>query len=154
MTESFKNAIEFTIIRSSHDHDSKRTISRSDVVLISFANDDYYLTVPQKIDELTGQIVYQEALFQNWKDSNNKDLNSWWTIEFTSYENQIKLKHFNTGKYLMKAQDSEYTDSSAAFILTSESYYASAFTLENVTNTKTQDVNDFIEGEAFHMSLS
>lgn len=42
-TESYKKPMTVTVVRDPSDNQTTRTVSRTDVMLISFANDNFYL---------------------------------------------------------------------------------------------------------------
>jgi hypothetical protein len=55
LTESYKTHMFVNVVNEASSQLAKRNIGKTDVALISFANDNFYLNVPQKIDQATGK---------------------------------------------------------------------------------------------------
>ena len=149
LTESYKMPMTITVVREPEENKSVRTISRTDVVLISFANDNFYLNIPQKLNSSTGKYEEKEAEFQRWQDSKNIDFNGWWQPDILDDSSKVQLRHFNSGRYL-KLSDNPGSD--YPFDLTDKSEEAETFELVSI-NSDVKDVNNFTENEIFKMKI-
>lgn len=149
LTESYKMPMTITVVREPEENKSVRTISRTDVVLISFANDNFYLNIPQKLNSSTGKYEEKEAEFQRWQDSKNIDFNGWWQPDILDDSSKVQLRHFNSGRYL-KLSDNPGSD--YPFDLTDKSEEAETFELVSI-NSEMKDVNNFTENEIFKMKI-
>ena len=149
LTESYKIPMTINVIREPEENKSERTIARTDVVLISFANDNFYLNIPQKLNSSTGKYEEKEAEFQRWQDFKNIDFNGWWQPDILEDSTKIQLRHFNSGKYLKlsNAPGSEYP-----FDLTDKSEEAETFELLSI-NSDEKDVSNFTENEIFKIRI-
>ena len=95
MTQSYKTPLYYDLVRESGTFDEIEDVQTSEVVLIAYANEDYYLNVPHRFDPDSGQYVEENIAFVN-----NKDFNAWFMIEYDEDQEIVHLKHFNTGKYV------------------------------------------------------
>jgi hypothetical protein len=89
----------FDVIRESSEVNLMKNVARTDVVLLAFANDNFYLNVVQ---ELTNQGVYEPKgmEFERWQNSKSIDFNGWWQIEVMDNPSEVTLRNFNSGKYI------------------------------------------------------
>ena len=78
-----------------------RTISRSNVFLLSHANDNFYLNTEFELNKLTGEYYQKDIKFNKWTDLNSIDFNGWWQIEVLDDSSQAKFRNFNSGKFLV-----------------------------------------------------
>ena len=149
LTESYKIPMTINVIREPEENQSKRTIARTDVVLISFANDNFYLNIPQKLNSSTGKYEEKEAEFQRWQDFKNIDFNGWWQPDLLEDSAKVQLRHFNSGKYLKlsNAPGSEYP-----FDLTDKSEEAETFEFLSI-NSDEKDISNFTENEIFKIRI-
>ena len=71
-------------------------------MLLTFANDNYFLNVLQKEDinemeeeEEKNEIMSSEIVFEQWTDLKEIDFNGWWIVEEENEDqNTISIKHF------------------------------------------------------------
>jgi hypothetical protein len=104
MTQSYMTPLTYDLIRESDTFDEVEDVQSSEVVLLSYANDNFYLDVPHKSDKETGEYLEQNLTFKNWKDYQDVDFNGWFMVEASGEDEngnkRVHLKHFNTGKYM------------------------------------------------------
>jgi hypothetical protein len=104
MTQSYSTPITYDLVRESDTFDEVEDVQSSEVVLLTYANDNFYLDVPHKIDKISGEYKEQNLIFQHWRDYQDVDFNGWFMVEYTSgeegKEKKVYLKHFNSGKYM------------------------------------------------------
>ena len=145
MTESFRTPLSFNLIKESSEDQKDRTIERADVVLISFANDYFYLNCPQGLNQLTGQYEEQEMKFHRWQDSKNIDFNGWWQIDVLDDPSMVTFKNFNSGKYIC-CPDKNSGD--CPLSLVEDQKLATKFKITAI-NSDQKDVNSFTVTEIF-----
>lgn len=100
MTQSYKTPISYDLVRESETFDEIEDVQSSEVVLLTYANDNFYLNVPHKLNKEDGSYVEGNILFQKWQDNKDIDFNGWFMIEYDEDDNEVHLKHFNSGKYV------------------------------------------------------
>lgn len=99
MTQSYKSPINYDSVRESDTFDEVEDVQSSEVVLLTYANDGYYLNVPHVIND-KGKYEEKNIVFETWQDYKDIDFNGWFMIEYDDETKKIHLKHFNTGKYM------------------------------------------------------
>jgi hypothetical protein len=100
MTQSYKTPISYDLVRESETFDEIEDVQSSEVVLLTYANDNFYLNVPHKLNKETGDYNEGNILFQKWQNNKDIDFNGWFMIEYDEDNNQVHLKHFNSNKYV------------------------------------------------------
>ena len=104
MTQSYKSALKYDLVRESDTFDEIEDVQSSEVVLLTYANDAYYLNVPDPEAIVEGEehdVTDQHILFEGWQDYKDIDFNGWFMLEFDDETQKVHLKHFNTGKYMI-----------------------------------------------------
>jgi hypothetical protein len=150
LTESEKTPITLSVVREAGEINVKRTLGRTDVVLISFANDNFYLNIPQKINYNTGKYEDKEPEFKRWQDSKNIDFNGWWQIDVIGeLSDKMQLRHYNTGNYLALAENLE---SEFPFDLTPDQEKARTFEVQPI-NSANKDINCMWESDIFKIKI-
>lgn len=114
MTQSYSTPITYNLIRESDTFDEIEDVQSSEVVLLTYANDTFYLNVPHSLDKESGEYEEQNLIFQNWQDYKDVDFNGWFMVEYDEDNNKVRLKHFNTGKYMIIENGEDIGDDYAA----------------------------------------
>ena len=148
MTESYKTPLKYTKIKESQSFETVRTLENTSVCLITYANDNFYLNLPQVVDKTTGKYEIKDPVFQRWHNIKRIDFNGWWICETNNFVKEIKFKHFNTNRYMKINTDNpespiEYTKSKKK---------ASKFKLEPCNHSKV-DYNMVTEKVCFKLKL-
>lgn len=125
-----------------------RTVAKSNVFLLSFANDNYYLNVQNELSSKTGEYLQKEINFNKWSDINTIDFNGWWQIEAINNAGRVFLRNFNTGKFLVYSGK----NNQAMFDLTQSPDSATVFEFTSIINDS-KDVNEFTENEIFKIRI-
>ncbi|CAI2387002.1 unnamed protein product [Moneuplotes crassus] len=150
MTESYRTPLSVNVIREHKEHEAARNIGRTDVVLISFANDNFYLNCPQELDENTGNFKELNVQFHRWQDAKSIDFNGWWQIETSEGSKQCKIRNFNNGKYL-KAIRTSHQDVCPIELVESGDEASSFFFLS--INSDKPDTASITERDIFKIML-
>ena len=95
MTQSYSTPLYYSLVRESDTFNEVEDVQTSEVVLVAYANEDYYLNVPHTFDPKDGEYHEENLSFQN-----TKDYNAWFMVEYNEEKEIVHLKHFNTGKYV------------------------------------------------------
>jgi len=150
MTESLKIPLNFTINREPSTEELVRTVGRTDVVLLAFANENFYLNVKQDIDS-EGNFEAKRMSFRRWQDTKNIDFNGWWQIEVMEDPSKATLRNFNSGKYLSYSNGIKLTQSPLELVDDSE--MATQFKLLSI-NSNEIDINNFKDTDIFKVKVS
>ena len=148
LTEIHKTPVTFKVIRDSSYQAIPRTVSKANVFLLSFANDNYYLNVQNELSKKTGDYYQKEINFSKWSDINSIDFNGWWQIEVIDNLGKALLRNFNTGKFLVYSAKNNET----VFDLTQSQESATVFEFMSIINDS-KDVNEFTESEVFKIKI-
>ena len=148
LTETHKTPISFKVIRDSQSLNAQRTVSRSNVFLLAFANDNLYLNSLHELNKKTGEYYEKSINFNRWSDINNIDFNGWWQIEYLDVPTKVYFRNFNSGKFLAKIENSQ----TSVFSLVNDKEEATAFELTSITND-VSDVSEFTENEIFKIKI-
>ena len=148
LTETHKTPITFKVIKDSSYQTVPRTVAKSNVFLLSFANDNYYLNVQYDLSNKNGEYYQKGINFNKWSDINSIDFNGWWQIEAINNAGKVLLRNFNTGKFLV------YTNKNneVTFDLTQAPDLATTFEFISIINDS-KDVNEFTEHEIFKIKI-
>ena len=126
-----------------------RTISRSNVFLLSHANDNFYLNTEFELNKLTGEYYQKDIKFNKWTDLNSIDFNGWWQIEVLDDSSQAKFRNFNSGKFLVFNPN----DKDKVFDLTQDKEEATIFEFKSIISDL-KDINEFTEDEVFKLKIT
>ena len=148
LTETHKTPISFKVIRDGSTLHLPRTISRSNVFLISFANDNFYLNALHELNKKTGEYYQKSIHFQKWHDINNIDFNGWWQIEVLDVSNKAIINNFNSGMYLAYTSNNP----NSQFDLVHDKENATKFELKSIINDN-NEVSEFTENEIFKIKI-
>ena len=95
MTQSYSTPLYYNLVRESDTFNEVEDVQTSEIVLVAYSNEDYYLNVPHTFDPKDGEYHEENLSFQN-----TKDYNAWFMVEYNEEKEIVHLKHFNTGKYV------------------------------------------------------
>lgn len=149
MTESYKTPLTYTTIKVPDSFQTKRSLSNTHVCLITYANDNFYLNIPQVINEATGKYQVKKAVFQRWHNINRIDFNGWWYCDSDENDFTVRFKHFNTSQYMLI--DTKNADNPIGFTYSKKN--ATTFILEPC-DEKDQSLSDIYEKVYFKLRIS
>lgn len=81
VTDSYKTSISLTVVRESTEEIDKKVIGFSDIFLIKFTNDNFYMNAPQEFGDISSQEVDDMVQFKRCTDLRSIEFNSWWQID-------------------------------------------------------------------------
>jgi len=97
--------------------DEQTRVENNQVVLLTYANDNYYLNAPMSLveDDETKEYVWKNSAihFESYNDIQDVDFNGYWVLEVqqdSKDHSNVMLRHFNTGKYLMLDHTTDEAD--------------------------------------------
>ena len=99
MTETYQTPINFEIVRKFKGFDEDMTVEKLNLVGLTYTNEGYYINYPDCDDE-EWKNEAEHFVFQKLDDISNMDINAYFVVEQIKSNNRIKLRHFNSGKYL------------------------------------------------------
>ena len=144
-TANQSTPLTYNKVRENDSFDEVRNVKNNTLVMLTFANENYYLNIPQEVNEETGELETQKIQFERFEDLNDIDINGYWVIEVleTVNKNKCLLKHFNTGKYLrINDNDTESMTDDDFGEITSKVDARSVFNFEPV-NDKNENINKY-----------
>jgi hypothetical protein len=149
MTESYKTPLTFNVIREANEVKEVRTVGRTDVVLLAFANDNFYLNVER---ELNKESDFEDRVieFQRWQDSKSIDFNGWWQILVQDDPTKAIFRNYNSGRYLAIAEEVEYGHPPMKLVGDEEK--ATVFQFTSI-NTIEKDIVNFSDFNIFKISI-
>ena len=148
LTETNKTPLKFKVIREDTSENITMTVARSNVFLLSYANENFYLNVQHELNKTTGEYVQKDINFWKWNDINNVDFNGWWDIDVQDDSTTALLKNFNNGKFLIYVPNNK----EKPFDLTQEKDEATVFEFKSIIRD-VKDINEFNEDEVFKLKL-